>query len=289
MTKSERRYQLLKEGSGRDNMLFHHILMHFTARFHGKTYSEFATDYRVLVESNIWCLEYFDYDAVSVISDPYHETAAFGAKVEFPRDAVPLCKDRIIKTIEDIKSLKNPDVCVSKRTSDRIRGVEYYKKLPGNEVPIIGWIEGPMAEPCDLAGDSEILMRVIMEPNFASFLLEKCLKTAKDFALAQIEAGATVMGVGDAPALRYLCYTMKNSFFHCIVNFSISFAHSAHWSSFIYAATLRIFYRSLGKQVLILLISGLWSPDNAAVINPGICYISFHSTLRRITNPVERT
>jgi len=199
MTKSERLYQLLKEGSGRDNMLFHHILMHFTARFHGKTYSEFATDYRVLVESNIWCLEYFDYDAVSVISDPYHETAAFGAKVEFPRDAVPLCKDRIIKTIEDIKSLKNPDVCVSKRTSDRIRGVEYYKKLPGNEVPIIGWIEGPMAEPCDLAGDSEILMRVIMEPNFASFLLEKCLKTAKDFALAQIEAGATVMGVGDAP------------------------------------------------------------------------------------------
>jgi len=211
MTKNECLGLLLTEGPGRD-VLFYPILMHFAARFHGKTYSEFATDYHVLVESNMHCLEYFDHDAASVISDPYRETAAFGAKIEFPRDAVPLCKDRILKTIDDVKSLKNPDVYASERTRDRIRGVAYYKKLLGESVPIIGWIEGPMAEACDLTGDSEILMRVITEPDFVSLLLEKCLKTAKDFARAQIEAGATVMGVGDA-----LCSQISPSHYEKLV------------------------------------------------------------------------
>ena len=39
--------------------LFHPILMHFAARFSKKTYGEFASDYRVLVETNMKCHEYF--------------------------------------------------------------------------------------------------------------------------------------------------------------------------------------------------------------------------------------
>ncbi|MHB9030018.1 MAG: uroporphyrinogen decarboxylase family protein, partial [Candidatus Latescibacterota bacterium] len=93
-----------------DDTLFHPLLMHFAARFHGKTYSEFASDYRVLVESNAACAEYFDLDAVSLISDPYRETSAFGASVEFPADAVPICRERLVRSIEDVRSLKTPDV-----------------------------------------------------------------------------------------------------------------------------------------------------------------------------------
>ena len=198
MNKSQKLHHLVASGNTPDDTLFHPILMHFAARFHGATYSSFASDYRVLVESNIASLEYFNFDAVSVISDPYRETSAFGAKVFFPEDSVPLCRDRIIKTGDDIDSLKNPDVYKAERTLDRIKGVEYYREILDDNVPVIGWVEGPLAESCDLAGDSEILLKIALEPDFVRRLMDKCLVTAKDFARAQIEAGADVMGVGDA-------------------------------------------------------------------------------------------
>jgi MtaA/CmuA family methyltransferase len=197
MTKREK-FDMLLNGERGNDTLFHPILMHFAARFHKKTYSEFATNYRVLVESNIDCAEYFDPDAVMLISDAYRETSAFGAKVAFPEDSVPLCREKIVRTIDDVRSLKNPDVHRAERTRDRIHGAAYYRKLLGDSIPVVGWVEGPLAESCDLAGVNETLLALALEPDFVRLLMEKCLTTAKEFAHAQIEAGCTVMGVGDA-------------------------------------------------------------------------------------------
>jgi uroporphyrinogen decarboxylase len=181
-----------------DCILFHPILMHFAARFQGKTYSQFASDYRILVESNTACAEYFDLDAVSLISDPYRETAAFGASIEFPADAVPICRKHLVSSIGDARHLAIPDVYRAERTRDRILGARYYRELLGDSLPVIGWIEGPLAEACDLAGVNEILLAIALEPDYVRLLMEKCLAAAKNFARAQIEEGCDVMGVGDA-------------------------------------------------------------------------------------------
>ncbi len=178
--------------------LFHPILMHFAARFHGCSYAEFASDYRVLVESNAACAEYFDLDAVSLISDPFRETAAFGAAVEFPKDAVPICRERIVRSIGDVRALPYPDVWKSDRTRDRILGAGYYRRVLGDDLPVIGWVEGPLAEACDLAGVNEMLVALALEPDYVRLLMEKCLPTARDFARAQVEEGCDVIGVGDA-------------------------------------------------------------------------------------------
>ena len=177
---------------------FHPILMHFAARYASYTYGQFASDYRVLVESNLRCRDDFGMDAVGVISDPYRETAAFGAKVTFPDEAVPRCMEILVRSMEDISLLKNPDVYMEERTLDRIRGAEALRKKVGNDVPVIGWIEGPLAESCDLAGVSEILLKIYMEPDFVKRLIDKIMLTAKDFARAQVEAGCDIIGVGDA-------------------------------------------------------------------------------------------
>ncbi len=177
---------------------FHPILMHFAARFQGTTYARFASDHRVLVESNVRCLEEFGHDAVSVISDPYRETAAFGAEVTFPEDAVPRCTAPIVHSSDDLDRLLRPDVYSSVRTRDRIDGVSYYRRLIGDTVPVIGWVEGPLAEACDLAGVNDILLKIMVDPDFVDRLMGRCLETAKDFAAAQIDAGCDIMGVGDA-------------------------------------------------------------------------------------------
>ena len=186
------------DGGKIDRTLFCPILMHFAARFTGNTYGEFASDHKVLVNSNIKTIEYFDYDMVSLISDPYRETSAFGAPVTFIPEGVPHCEKIIVKSWDDIQNLQRPDICKCARTLDRIKGAELFQKKLQGTVPVIGWIEGPLAEACDLAGVSQMLMQLMIDPDFCNLLLDKCTVTAKDFARAQIEAGCDVIGIGDA-------------------------------------------------------------------------------------------
>ena len=118
MTKKEKLNAIIQNKDIDTFIFFRPILMHFAARFIGKTYAEFASDYRVLVEANIKCMEFFNCDAVGLISDPYRETSAFGANISFPKKNVPVCNEKIIKSIDDVKPLKIPDVCASSNKSE---------------------------------------------------------------------------------------------------------------------------------------------------------------------------
>ena len=193
----KQKYDALFNGTlPKNETLFYPIIMHFAARFNGKTYGQFASDYKVLVESNIKCLEYFDMDMVSLISDPYRETAAFGAPIEFIPEGVPICRKHIVETMEDVINLQIPDPYKNERTLDRIKGAVYYQEVLKGEVPVMGWIEGPLAEACDLVGVSEMLMMLMMDDDFCNQLMDKCLEFGKSFAKAQVEAGCDLIGVG---------------------------------------------------------------------------------------------
>lgn len=213
-TKKQRFDQLISNGNVEGRTLFRPILMHFAARYNGHTYGELASDYKVLVESNIKALNDFDLDMVGLISDPYRETQAFGATIEYPAEAVPVCKANIVKTIEDVKALKDPDVYKAERTLDRIKGAQYYQQLLKGQVPVIGWVEGPLAEACTLAGVSDMLMKLMTGPDFANMLMDKCVDTAKKFAEAQIQEGCCIIGIGDAicsqvDAVTYETFVMQ--------------------------------------------------------------------------------
>jgi MtaA/CmuA family methyltransferase len=197
MSKKEQFIKLMK-GDDPGRILFYPLLMHFAARFIGKTYGQFASDYNVLVESNIKCMEHFGLDMVGLISDPYRETSAFGAPIEYIAEGVPKCLKHLVESVDDIAKLKNPDVYKCERTLDRINGVELFKRRIKDEVPVMGWVEGPLAEACDLAGVGEMLVFLMTDPDSSKKLMDICLKTAKDFAKAQVEAGCDLIGIGDA-------------------------------------------------------------------------------------------
>jgi MtaA/CmuA family methyltransferase len=198
MNKREKFLRFLKNEPVDGYLPFQPILMHFAARLIGKTYGEFASDHRILVESNIKALTEFDLDWVELISDPYRETAAFGAKIEYIPEGVPKCLQTIVQTTADVHALKKPDIYQAERTRDRINGAGLYKKLLGGTVPVFGWIEGPLAEACDLAGVGNMLVMLMIDPDFSNFLMDKCMITAKEFAKAQIDAGCDGIGIGDA-------------------------------------------------------------------------------------------
>ena len=73
-----------------------------------------------------------------------------------------------------------------------------FQQLLKGTVPVGGWIEGPLAEACDLAGVDNMMIRLMTDPDFSNRLLDKCLLLAKKFAKAQVEEGCDLIGIGDA-------------------------------------------------------------------------------------------
>ncbi len=174
------------------------ILMFFAAKEIGVSYSEYCQDYRKLVHGNIVCMQKYGIDAVSAISDPLRESADMGLKIEFPLDDVPHEKEFLIKETSDLLKLK--PVSPGKRMTDRLLAIGLFKKEVGGEFPIIGWVEGCFAMAADLRGVNNFLMDLYEDPGFVVDLLEICLEQATLFARAQVEAGADIIGVGDAIA-----------------------------------------------------------------------------------------
>jgi uroporphyrinogen decarboxylase len=198
MTKTEQFHKLRIEGKANEKVLFRPILMQFAAEYIGSNYGKFASDHKVLVEANLRCMEDFNLDMLGLISDPYRETSAFGAKIEYVKNGVPRCLNLVVNSMDDIINLNNPDVYKADRTFDRIKAGEVLSQKTQGNIPIIGWIEGPLAEACDLAGIENMMMKLMIDPDFANRILDKCMTTAKDFAKAQIEAGCEIIGMGDA-------------------------------------------------------------------------------------------
>jgi uroporphyrinogen decarboxylase len=188
----------VKQRSERGDVFFRPILMRFAAHFSGATYRDFYLNHQTLVEANVACMEAFGADAVGLISDPSREAEAFGAQFDYPEESVPVCTHYPVKTMEDVRNLRTPDVMAAQRTRDRIAGAALFRQRLGDEIPVIGWIEGPLAEACDLVGVSDMLMKLISDPDFSKALLERVVPTAKAFARAQIEAGCDIMGMGDS-------------------------------------------------------------------------------------------
>ena len=188
----------IRQRSEQGDVFFRPILMQFAAHLIGATYRDFYLNYETLVEANVACMEAFDMDGVGLISDPTREAEAFGARFDYPEESVPICTHYPVRTKEDIEALKLPDVAVARRTRDRIEGAALYREVLDDGIPVIGWIEGPLAEACDLVGVADMLIKLISEPDFSEMLLQKVTVTGKAFARAQVEAGCDVIGMGDA-------------------------------------------------------------------------------------------
>jgi uroporphyrinogen-III decarboxylase len=97
--------------------------MQFAAEHIGSYYGAFASDYRVLVEANLRCAEKFGIDQLNTMSDPYRETAGFGAPIEFPRNGVPICLKPPLEENPDLMKLPRPNPLQAPRMRDRIEAV----------------------------------------------------------------------------------------------------------------------------------------------------------------------
>ena len=178
------------------------ITMMFAADRIGQPYGRYASDYRVLVEAQIHTAREFDIDHVSCISDPAREAADCGASVQHFDDQPPAIDETnaLLADKQALAGLAVPDPIGGGRMHDRVKAAALFKEKVGGELLIEGWIEGPCAEAADLRGINSLMLDFYDDPAFVRDLFDFILDMETRFAGAQIEAGADLIGIGDAAA-----------------------------------------------------------------------------------------
>ena len=186
------------QGKPVDRLPFHPIIMRFAARYAGVQYRDFCLDYRRKCDAMLKCARDFEIDWVTVMSDPYAEAEAFGMQIDYPADNLPLPRNLLIITPEDVKDLMLPDVEQSPRLLNRVNEITRYKQLMGETYFIVGWAEGPMACYANLRGFQKTCMDLYEHPRTVARAVDLFCRVAMDFIDRQIEAGAHCIGIGDA-------------------------------------------------------------------------------------------
>jgi MtaA/CmuA family methyltransferase len=177
------------------------LLMFFAQERAGITYREFATNGKALAEAQLRIRERFPVDALTVCSDAFRLTADLGADMAYPVDKPPFAKRPLVREAADLHRLGRPDPTArGSRMADRILGVRELARGAGAECLVAGWVDMPFAEACSLFGLTDFMLLLVDQPALAHEILEWLTVRVIDFSLAQVEAGAPMIGAGDAAA-----------------------------------------------------------------------------------------
>lgn len=176
------------------------IVMGLVAKEAGVSYGEYARDFRRLVEGNLICAEKYGVDVYCAISDPARESEALGAEVAFQNDGPPYVVSSPLYGGYDASALAYPDPADSPRTLDRIKGVEELARRSAGDYPVVGWVEGVLAETSDMREINHLMMDLMDPPGGMKETMDAIYDYQCLFAKRQVEAGAHIIGVGNAVA-----------------------------------------------------------------------------------------
>lgn len=194
------RVRAVLDGQPPDRIPNFDIMMTFAAHYIGQPLARYYQDYRVLTDANFAVRDAFALDILQAISDPYREAADLGLHVEFPEDGLPVSRVPLLADPADLGQIKLVEPSQGRRMSDRLAAIRRFREAAGDEVMIMGWVEGALAEAADLRGVSQLMLDLVDRPDWVTDLLEFCTEQEILFARAQVEAGADIIGLGDAVA-----------------------------------------------------------------------------------------
>jgi MtaA/CmuA family methyltransferase len=186
------------EGRAVDRVPFHPILMRFAARHAGVRYRDFCLSAAHKCRANIICATRFGSDWVNTMSDPYAEAEAYGTILNYPDDDLPKVQGYAVNDISDIDRMKVLKTSDHTRMKERIAEITNYVKETSGSFFIAGWVEGPLAEYCDIR-DINLAMTDLYEyPEKVHKALDIITESAIDFITLQVRAGAHCIGIGDS-------------------------------------------------------------------------------------------
>ena len=197
MTGIEKTMLFLK-GDGSEKPPFHPIIMRWAAKYAGIRYRDFCTVPEAKCYAMLRCARDFGIDWVTVMSDPWAEASGFGIEIDYPEDTLPVDKGGHLPDAASAALIKPYNILDNERCRNRIDELKIFKKEAGNELLIVGWVEGPVAEYVDLRGATNAAVDLLTEPESVARAMDMIIENAREFISLQIRAGAHCIGIGDA-------------------------------------------------------------------------------------------
>lgn len=197
MTGLERTLSFIK-GKPVDYPPFHPIIMRWAAKYAGIKYRDFCLDPLSKCRAMILCARDFNIDWVTVMSDPWAEASAFGIQIEYPEDNLPVDTGGHFPDAVATSRIRQFNPLVNLRCSNRLMEIREFRRQGGNELFIVGWVEGPVAEYVDLRKASDASIDFLIDPESVGKAMDTIVESTVGFITLQIKEGAHCIGIGDA-------------------------------------------------------------------------------------------
>jgi MtaA/CmuA family methyltransferase len=197
MTGLERTISFLN-GDAVDRPPFHPIIMRWAAKQAGVKYRDFCLDPYAKCRAMSECARNFGIDWLTVLSDPWAEASAFGIMVDYPEDNLPVDTGGHFPDASSAAKIRQYDVRKNLRCMNRLIEISEFRLQHGDELFIVGWVEGPVAEYVDLRKATEASVDFFLDPESVSIAMDTIVESAKEFIYQQVKAGAHCIGIGDA-------------------------------------------------------------------------------------------
>jgi MtaA/CmuA family methyltransferase len=186
------------EGRTTDRVPFHPIMMRFAAAWARVRYRDFCLNARDKCSANIQCAKDFQSDWVNTMSDAYAEAEAFGTVLSYPENDLPRVEQYAIRDITDTDRLTVRNTSDHGRMKERVAEIGEYRQTTSGRIFICGWVEGPLAEYCDIRDINLALTDLYEYPDKVHRALDVITESATGFITRQVKAGAHCIGIGDS-------------------------------------------------------------------------------------------
>jgi uroporphyrinogen-III decarboxylase len=124
----------------------------------GEKYGAYVKNALIHANGQIAFAERWDVDHVSAISCPTTEAEDLGAAVSYYEDQPPAIDEENALLADKSKLKELKVIQPRKRMTKRLETLRLMKEGVGGEKLVEGWVEGPVAEACDLRGINRFMV-----------------------------------------------------------------------------------------------------------------------------------
>lgn len=148
-----------------------------------------------------YCVRKFGYDAVFDLSGVHAESEAMGSVIRYGESLLPTVEKFAVKDYDkDLAKLKILNPNKDGRLPMILEGITRLKKLCDNEIPVIGYAQGPFRSCTMLRGTEKWMRDIYKDKENAKKLLEIALDSQIAWGIAVAQAGADIITIADPPS-----------------------------------------------------------------------------------------
>jgi uroporphyrinogen decarboxylase len=172
----------------------------FDVEQYGVDYREYIVSAERMVECQVQAVQRFDYDWILLHPDDYIEFEPLGVQTTAAERIPPAAVSHVPATREALRALQLPDPTRDGRMPIHLEALSGIKSAFGDSLCVAGRVAAPFSSVGLLCGVQESLFLLRDDPDLFRDMMEFCGELTMVWAVAQIEAGADAIWLGDCVA-----------------------------------------------------------------------------------------